>query len=59
MYCLKARDEYLIKSSLITSHASENTRVNGVLSLSKQFSNAWECKDEDPMNQPNKCEIWF
>lgn len=47
------------KESLLTDpHSPARARVNGPISNSKEFSDAFQCKTDSLMNPARKCKVW-
>lgn len=47
-----------IKWALEDSHCPGKIRMNGALTNSIEFSDAFKCKRDDKMNPVSKCRIW-
>ncbi|KAH9491456.1 Endothelin-converting enzyme 1 [Bulinus truncatus] len=56
--CAKYSDEYSISSIQTDVHSKTMFRVIGTVSNSREFSAAFNCPLNSPMNPVNKCEIW-
>jgi len=46
------------EESLFGDHSPQRDRVIKPLSNMEEFSNAWGCKTDSPMNPQNKCVLW-
>ncbi|KAH9487491.1 Membrane metallo-endopeptidase-like 1 [Bulinus truncatus] len=56
--CAKYSDEFSISSIQTEVHTKTMFRVIGTVSNSREFSVAFNCPLNSPMNPVNKCEIW-
>ena len=58
VWCSKYTPEASKLQTLEDAHSPAKFRVIGVLSNSKEFSSAFNCPLDSPMNPPTKCEVW-
>lgn len=57
-WCGKLRDEALRHLVATNPHSPPNFRVNGPLSNTPEFAQAFSCKPGQPMMRKNRCEVW-
>lgn len=57
-WCYSATPEQLKIDVLTDSHSPRQFRVIGTLRNSKEFSEAFSCPINSPMNPDHKCEVW-
>lgn len=57
-WCSKLRDEALRLQVATNPHAPPNFRVNGPLSNTPEFAEAFQCKADSKMVRKNRCEVW-
>ncbi len=57
VYCGKDRLENF-SSLLADTHSPKKIRVNAVVQNSAEFAEAFQCRANQPMNPPHKCQIW-
>jgi len=58
IWCSKERPEILATTVYADPHSPARYRVNGVVSNSQYFAEAFKCKTGSPMNPEKKCLIW-
>jgi endothelin-converting enzyme/putative endopeptidase len=57
-WCGKLRDEALRLQVATNPHSPSNFRVNGPLSNTAEFAQAFSCKADAKMVRKDKCEVW-
>ncbi|XP_074621109.1 endothelin-converting enzyme homolog [Acropora palmata] len=57
-YCSNSRPTEQYLATLSDRHSEEKFRVIGTLSNSYEFSKAFNCKPNTPMNPTSKCAVW-
>lgn len=59
-WCGKATPEYEKNIVQVDPHSPARFRVNGVVVNMPEFSQAFSCKESQPMNppQPQRCQVW-
>ncbi len=57
-WCGKLRDEALRHQVATNPHSPPNYRVNGPLSNTPEFAQAFSCKPDAKMVRKDKCEVW-
>ncbi|EDO41736.1 predicted protein, partial [Nematostella vectensis] len=57
-YCSNSRSTEQYLATLSDRHSEEKFRVIGTLSNSYEFSKAFGCRPEAPMNPVTKCSVW-
>ena len=57
-WCQKIRPEVLEMMAKTNPHSPARFRVNGVLSDTPQFAEAFSCKAETPMHPSKTCAVW-
>ena len=57
-WCSNERDEEKRTRASTDPHSPEKYRANGVLVNMPQFQQAFQCKDDSPMVQKNRCRVW-
>ncbi len=57
-WCAKSREEITRMLAQVDPHSPPKFRVNGPLSNSAQFAEAFQCKKGTPMNPTQSCEVW-
>jgi endothelin-converting enzyme/putative endopeptidase len=57
-WCGKATPEYEKNIVQVDPHSPARFRVNGVVINMPEFSEAFSCKAEQPMNPKNRCQVW-
>lgn len=58
VWCTYYTRQYAIQSIVTDFHSNAQYRVNGVLRNVPEFSKAFSCPAESPMNPKNKCSLW-
>ena len=58
IFCQTSRPEFLKIKVLQDIHSPSSFRVNGALRNSEEFSRAWNCPVDSPMNPREKCNFW-
>lgn len=57
-WCGKATPEYEKNIVKVDPHSPARYRVNGVVVNMPEFAQAFSCKAGQPMNPPNRCQVW-
>lgn len=57
-WCSKARDEVTRALVVTDPHSPAQFRVNGSLSNSPEFAEAWSCEKGTPMTPVTSCSVW-
>ncbi|MGZ3428137.1 MAG: M13-type metalloendopeptidase, partial [Polyangia bacterium] len=57
-WCRNQTDESLRLMTLTDPHSPPRYRVNGVLSVTPEFKEAYQCKAGAPMVAPKQCRTW-
>lgn len=57
-WCAKVRPEYERTAVTTNVHSPPRFRVNGPLSNTQYFAEAFGCKVGDPMAPKNRCQVW-
>jgi len=57
-WCGKATPEYEKNIVQVDPHSPARYRVNGVVVNMPEFSKAFSCKEGQPMNPPQRCQVW-
>uniref|UniRef100_A0A7S0DV73 Peptidase M13 C-terminal domain-containing protein n=1 Tax=Hanusia phi TaxID=3032 RepID=A0A7S0DV73_9CRYP len=57
-WCTKARKQAEELQLLTDPHAPDRWRVNGPLSQTPEFAEAFQCSPGSPMNPRRRCEVW-
>ncbi|XP_041355707.1 endothelin-converting enzyme 2-like isoform X1 [Gigantopelta aegis] len=58
VWCSYYRPAYAKQSVLVDPHSIAEFRVKGTISNSAEFSSAYKCPMDSPMNPKKKCHIW-
>lgn len=58
LWCSLYTEEYIASNTKSNPHSPGPFRVIGALVNSKEFAEAFECKEGSPMNPADKCELW-
>ncbi|KAG0225370.1 hypothetical protein BGW41_004723 [Actinomortierella wolfii] len=58
LWCSKSVPQYELKKVRTDPHSPNRWRVVGAVQNSRQFAEAFQCREGAPMNPKNKCEIW-
>lgn len=58
VWCTFYTRQYAIQSIVTDFHSNAQYRVNGVLRNVPEFSQAFSCPSESPMNPTKKCSLW-
>lgn len=57
-WCTKARDEWARMAAQVDPHSPPKLRVNGSLSNTPAFWEAFSCEEGTPMRPANACRVW-
>jgi len=57
-FCESATVEETAQTILTDEHTPPKFRALLTLANFKPFSDVWNCKEEDKMNAPKKCQFW-
>lgn len=57
-WCGKATPEYEKNIVQVDPHSPARFRVNGVVVNMPEFSQAFSCKEAQPMNPAQRCQVW-
>ncbi|XP_060049761.1 endothelin-converting enzyme-like 1 isoform X2 [Erinaceus europaeus] len=57
-WCIKRRSQSIYLQVLTDKHAPEHYRVLGSVSQFEEFSRAFHCPKDSPMNPTHKCSVW-
>ncbi|APR80935.1 Metallopeptidase [Minicystis rosea] len=57
-WCFKQSDEMARLRAQVDPHSPARFRVNGPLSNSPEFAEAFSCKAGTPMHRENACKVW-
>jgi putative endopeptidase len=57
-WCAKGRDEYLRMLSQVDPHSPPKARVNGSVSSTPEFAQAFSCSEGTPMRPAKACSVW-
>ncbi|KAF9121609.1 hypothetical protein BGX30_002460 [Mortierella sp. GBA39] len=58
LWCSKERPEWLLQLIRSNGHPPWRFRANGAVQNSVEFSRAFKCPENSPMNPVNKCTLW-
>ena len=58
IWCMKSREEEARKRALTDPHSAPKFRVNGSLSDTPEFAQAFSCKEGTPMRPKKACSVW-
>ena len=57
-WCSNTQEEKALAILRSDTHSLPRFRVNGVVSNSADFADAFKCKARSPMNPEEKCNLW-
>lgn len=58
VWCTYYSQQYAIEAIVTDPHSNAKYRVNGVLQNIPEFSQAFSCPSDSPMNPKKKCSLW-
>jgi len=58
LWCEKTTQEFLLQWILSDNHSPGKFRVNGPMSNTDGFQEAFSCPKDSAMNRPDKCRLW-